>query len=86
MQHPGFFDRAGPLTLGDIAKMADPQGTPPDDPAALIADARPLDLADRTHVSFLDNRKYVPQLRTTQARAVFVAPELASRQNSLIFQ
>ncbi len=79
MQHPGFFDRAGPLTLGDIAKIADPAAVAPADADTPIEDARPLDLADLTHVSFLDNRKYVPQLRQTRARAVFVAPDLAAQ-------
>jgi UDP-3-O-[3-hydroxymyristoyl] glucosamine N-acyltransferase len=76
MQHPGFFDRAGPLTLGDIA---DPTAIVPDQANILIEDARPLDQAGPSHVSFLDNRKYVPQLRKTQARAVFVAPDLAAQ-------
>ena len=79
MQHPGFFDRAGPFDLGDIARIADPQAAAPAGTGTLIDDARPLDQAGNTHVSFLDNRKYVPQLRGTKARACFVAPELASQ-------
>lgn len=44
-----------------------------------IEDAKPLDAAEPTHVSFLDNRKYVPKLRATNAAACFVKAELAAQ-------
>ena len=79
MQHPGFFERAGPFQLGEIARILGPDQTALADPSVPIEDAKPLDLAGRMHVSFLDNRKYVPQLRRTEARACFVAPDLAAQ-------
>ena len=79
MQHPGFFDRAGPFALGELARHAGAEPPPSADLAALIEDARPLDAATRADVTFLDNRKYVPQLATTAAAACFVIPELAPR-------
>ena len=79
MQHPGFFDRAGPLTLGEVAALGAVDTATLPDPSIPIEDAKPLDLAGASHVSFLDNRKYVPQLRKTAARVCFVAPELAAQ-------
>ena len=77
MEHPGFYTRVGPIGLGDLAKLAGVDTA--NLPDARIEDARPLDQATAAHVSFLDNRKYVPQLRATQARACFVTPELAAQ-------
>ena len=79
MQHPGFFDRAGPFALAELAQLAGAEvpATASLNAGARIEDARPLDAAGPTHVSFLDNRKYVPQLRKTTAAACFVIAELA---------
>ncbi len=80
MNHPGFFDVAGPFTVAEIAAAT--QSEIRGDGAL---HARPLEgvqpLADATarHVSFLDNRKYLPQLGTTRAGACFVAPKFADR-------
>jgi UDP-3-O-[3-hydroxymyristoyl] glucosamine N-acyltransferase len=79
MEHPGFFERAGPFTLAEIASTA--QATlPPDVPVnTLITDVRPLSDAGPGHLSFLDNRKYLPQLSTTTASACLVAPAFMDR-------
>ena len=65
--------------MREIAGIAGHQDLSGADGDAKIEDACPLDKADQGHVSFLDNRKYVPQLRTTRARACFVAPDLAAQ-------
>jgi UDP-3-O-[3-hydroxymyristoyl] glucosamine N-acyltransferase len=74
MQHPGFFDRAGPFALGAIAEATGAELGTAVEAGRLIEDVRPLDLAGEADVSFLDNRKYVPALEATKAGACFVAP------------
>ncbi|MFO1171337.1 MAG: UDP-3-O-(3-hydroxymyristoyl)glucosamine N-acyltransferase [Hyphomicrobiaceae bacterium] len=74
MQHPGFFDRAGPFPLAEIAQSTGAELAPAAKADAVIEDVRPLDLAGPADVSFLDNRKYVAALTATRAGACFVAP------------
>ncbi len=77
--HPGFFDRAPPLTLGMLAQTV---GAELADPAAanrLVHDVRTLDTAGPEHLAFLDNKKYLPTLAKTQAGACFVAPAYVKR-------
>lgn len=79
MQHPGFFDRAGPFTLEAVAKATSAELAPGADPARLVANIKPLSEAGPDDVSFVDNRKYLPQLETTRAGACLVVPAFAGR-------
>jgi UDP-3-O-[3-hydroxymyristoyl] glucosamine N-acyltransferase len=79
MEHPGFFRRAGPFPLSEIAKATQAELAAGADPAAEIADVRALADASSRDVSFLDNRKYLAQLETTNAGACLIAPALAQR-------
>jgi UDP-3-O-[3-hydroxymyristoyl] glucosamine N-acyltransferase len=87
MQHPGFYERAGPFALDEVARACQCQvgldgesGTAGrHDRALVISDVLPLDLAQSGHVAFLDNRKYLAKLSQTQASACFIAPDLAGR-------
>ncbi|MEQ1695544.1 MAG: UDP-3-O-(3-hydroxymyristoyl)glucosamine N-acyltransferase [Hyphomicrobiaceae bacterium] len=79
MEHPGFFDRAGPYTLAAIAKATGSEVAPGADSAALISDVRPLTEAGPDHVTFVDNRKFLVHLAATQAGACFIHPNFASR-------
>lgn len=79
MEHPGFFDRTGPYTLSEVATAAGAKIADGVEPGAMIEDVRPLSEAGATHVSFIDNKKYLPQLDTTAAGACFVIPSLADR-------
>lgn len=81
MEHPGFFERAGPFPLSEIitaggAQLADGQTTDLDQ---MIRDIRPLSSAVSGHVSFLDNKKYLGDLAGTTATACFVKPAFADR-------
>ena len=78
MNHPGFFERAGPFTIGRIAAELDVDvvGGDPDQP---ICDVRALADAEPVHLSFLDNRKYVSQLAGCRAGACLVRPEFGER-------
>src|SRR5262245_9941033 len=79
MEHPGFFERAAPLPLGALAQKVGAELAPTGDPAVLFHDVRALAEAGPGHITFLDNRKYLGQLATTQATACLVAPAFAAR-------
>jgi UDP-3-O-[3-hydroxymyristoyl] glucosamine N-acyltransferase len=73
MQHPGFFDRAGPFPLRQIAEHVGAALVHADDAARHIEDVRPLSTAGRSHLAFFDNRRYAEQLTATDAGACIVS-------------
>lgn len=77
MEHPGFFDRAGPFPLSEVAKATGAEIAAGADPKRPISDVRPLHEAGPTDVTFLDNRKYAPQLAGTRAGACLIQPAFA---------
>jgi UDP-3-O-[3-hydroxymyristoyl] glucosamine N-acyltransferase len=72
MQHPGFFDRAGPFPLCKIAEHVGASLADGGDGARAIEDVRPLRTAGRSHLAFFDNRRYTEQLTATGAGACIV--------------
>jgi UDP-3-O-[3-hydroxymyristoyl] glucosamine N-acyltransferase len=79
MEHPGFFDRVGPLSVADLAKATGSDLPAGADGARLISDVRPVNEAGPGHVTFIDNRKFLVHLACTQAGACFVHPSFAAR-------
>ena len=79
MEHPGFFERAGPFRLDQLARELDASFGPDTDPGLMIEDVLTLADADARHISFMDNRKYLDALAATKAGACLVAPGLAAR-------
>lgn len=79
MEHPGFFRRAGPFSLADLAKATVAELQPGTDPGRMIGDVRTLTDAGPSDVSFFNNRKYAEQLRETRAGACLVLPAFAPR-------
>ncbi|HVY43535.1 MAG TPA: UDP-3-O-(3-hydroxymyristoyl)glucosamine N-acyltransferase [Hyphomicrobiaceae bacterium] len=79
MQHPGFFDRAGPFDLASIAEKIGAELQPGADAGQSFEDVRPLSEAGPRHLSFIDNRRYVPQLAVTRAGAIITPPALLPR-------
>lgn len=82
MEHPGFFERVGPFTLAEMAaRLGGEIGGPnaQDAGSVMLHDIKALDEAGPGHLTFIDNRKYVPQLAKTRASAVLVAPQLVAR-------
>lgn len=71
-----FFSRTGPHTLAAIAEAARGTVFARD---ILIDGLAPLQAADPSKVSFLDNRRYVPALEQTLAGAVIVHPDMKAR-------
>jgi UDP-3-O-[3-hydroxymyristoyl] glucosamine N-acyltransferase len=78
---PRFFERSGPLTLGEIAARtgASVEGA---DAQRVIRDVAPLETAGRDEISFLDNPKYADAFAASRAGAAFVRPEMADRAPS----
>ena len=79
MEHPGFFAKAGPFKLVEIAAVVGAELAPGADANLEIDGIRPLSEAGPAQLSFLDNKKYLPQLAETRAGACLVAPPFAAR-------
>jgi UDP-3-O-[3-hydroxymyristoyl] glucosamine N-acyltransferase len=79
MEHPGFFERRGPFEVGELARRLGGDPAAIADPAALVHDVRPLDMAGPGDLTFIDNRKYVDALGRTQAAFCLVSSALQSR-------
>jgi UDP-3-O-[3-hydroxymyristoyl] glucosamine N-acyltransferase len=79
MEHPGFFERAGPFRLADLASQIEAEALEAVAAEAVVANVRPLHAAGPGDLSFLDNKKYLPQLAATRAGACLVHPALAAR-------
>lgn len=79
MDHPGFWNTAGPFSLSEIAGHTGAELAPGAEPEALLAGIRPLQDAGPHHLSFFDNRRYLDQLTETQAGAVLISPKFANR-------
>ncbi len=79
MEHPGFFAKAGPFTLAEIAQATAaelPRGV---DSSRRLTNVTTLSDAGPDELSFLDNRKYLPNLEASQAGACLVTPAFASK-------
>ncbi len=79
MEHPGFYDRAGPFSLARIAEVTSATLPDQDHGSLEIVDVRPLDAAGSADLAFLDNPKYLPQLASTKAAACFVQEKFVKR-------
>jgi UDP-3-O-[3-hydroxymyristoyl] glucosamine N-acyltransferase len=79
MLHPGFFENKGPFPAADLARFVGAELMPGADGARPVLDVRALSDAGGSDVSFLDNRKYLPQLDATAAGFVLVQPAFAAR-------
>jgi UDP-3-O-[3-hydroxymyristoyl] glucosamine N-acyltransferase len=79
MEHPGFFERAGPFSLRAMIEAAGAAPLGEVDLDTEIRDVKPLDAAGEGDLSFLDNPKYLPLFTTTAATACLVAPKFAGQ-------
>ena len=77
MSHPGFFSIAGPFSLAEIAAATGATLADDVDAARTYRGVKPLSEAGPDDITFLDNRKYFPQLASTNAGACLILPELA---------
>lgn len=77
MTDPRFFHRAGPFSLGDIARHIG--AAPPDDESArlMIDDIAALETAGPTEISVFNDARYRPALAATRAGAIVSSRDLA---------
>ena len=80
MNHPGFFHKAGPFTLAEVAAATGSEVQGETGAGQRTVDGVvPLAEAGPGQLSFFENRKYLPQLLATQAGACLVDPKFVSR-------
>lgn len=79
MEHPGFFERAGPFTLEEVARRIEAELQPASDPSRQISDVRALTDAGPADLTFIDNKKYAEALGRTRAGACIAATAMAAR-------
>jgi UDP-3-O-[3-hydroxymyristoyl] glucosamine N-acyltransferase len=77
MPDPRFFNRTGPFSLSDLARLTGASLAEGGQESFCIADVAPLDAAGPEDLSFLDNVRYREAFTRTCAGAVLVAPALA---------
>jgi UDP-3-O-[3-hydroxymyristoyl] glucosamine N-acyltransferase len=79
MADPRFHSAAGPFSLKEISKISGAEIAGDAAPEALFTDIAPLDRATKSHVSFLDNRRYTDSFSQSEAGACLVVPALAGK-------
>jgi UDP-3-O-[3-hydroxymyristoyl] glucosamine N-acyltransferase len=79
MEHPGFFNKAGPFTLEELLANTEAQPGPSVDKNLKIFDVVPLDQAGDKHLSFFDNLKYLKNFEKCTAAACFVSERYVER-------
>jgi UDP-3-O-[3-hydroxymyristoyl] glucosamine N-acyltransferase len=76
MADPRFFHNRGPFPLRQVAALAGAELIG-GDADQMVRDLASLEEAAEHDVTFLDNRKYIPQARETRAAACLIRPEIA---------
>ncbi|WP_372424272.1 UDP-3-O-(3-hydroxymyristoyl)glucosamine N-acyltransferase [Salinarimonas chemoclinalis] len=79
MPEPVFFPKAGALTLGEIADLAEAALPAGADPQAEIDEAVPLERAGPRSLAYMDNPSYAEALAATAAGVVLVSKRFAER-------
>ncbi|MBM3572053.1 MAG: UDP-3-O-(3-hydroxymyristoyl)glucosamine N-acyltransferase [Alphaproteobacteria bacterium] len=78
MPDPRFFPGVGLIALHRLAEIAGARLKAGADAHAVFSDIAPLDQAGPAHVSFLENRRYIPAFQASRAGACLVHPGLAA--------
>jgi UDP-3-O-[3-hydroxymyristoyl] glucosamine N-acyltransferase len=79
MADPRFFKNEGPFTLGYLAELCGAEIPEGADRERLIDDVAPLDAAGAQDLSFLDNKRYLPEFSASAAGTCIVHPRFAGR-------
>ncbi len=78
MIDPDFFDKAcDSLSLKEICEISSAHMLDRKHADVTVQDLAPLDRADQSQISFLENKKYLEQFKATKARACFVTEKMA---------
>jgi UDP-3-O-[3-hydroxymyristoyl] glucosamine N-acyltransferase len=72
MPDPRFFEDLGPVTLSELAKLTDAQLADPSEGGRRVRAVSILVGAEPDAVTFVSDRKFLPQARETRAAACFV--------------
>jgi UDP-3-O-[3-hydroxymyristoyl] glucosamine N-acyltransferase len=75
MADPRFFRRAGPFRLAELAEVCNAQLGAGADPAGEFTDVAPLGAAGPKDISFLDNLRYLEQMKASAAGACIMQPD-----------
>lgn len=79
MEHPGFYERAGPFRLAKLLESAGVSADEGLDGDLELHDVRPLDTACRGDISFLDNPKYLPIFQESSASVCLLTKKYADQ-------
>ncbi len=74
-----FHDRSGPYSLAQIAAASECVLGDGIDGSRMLDDVAPLDLAESSHLSFLDNPKYKDAFRHSRAGACIVSAAMVAQ-------
>ncbi|MBM3468288.1 MAG: UDP-3-O-(3-hydroxymyristoyl)glucosamine N-acyltransferase [Alphaproteobacteria bacterium] len=70
-----FYQNTGPYTLQDLAAICGATPGPQANPNLIIIDVAPLHKAEKGHISFFHNPKYLDHFKETKAGACLVSEE-----------
>lgn len=76
MADPRFFTRSGSASLAQLSSMIGAEIEDASQSDFTVDGIAPLHLAGPSHISFLDNKKYIEQFRDTKAGACIVHPDM----------
>ena len=79
MEHPGFFNKAGPFMLSVICNILQidlPEGC---DGSKKLTDVKPLNLASSSDIAYFENKKLIESFVSTNAGLCLVSEELAAK-------
>lgn len=79
MSDKNFFNKPSPIALSDIAKASGATLVRQENADKIIEDVAPIDVASQTQITFLDNKKYIKYLSSTNAGACILKKEFASK-------
>ena len=77
MEHPGFFQKAGPFKLSEICDKLGLENTSQDDP--LIKDVKGIKKAGPADLTFLEDNKLIPHLEASKAALCLTKPEFEEK-------
>ena len=77
MADPRFFECAGPFRLAELVALCGGELGEGCDPDAEMHDVAPLAAAGQAEISFLDNARYLEQMKSSAAGACVMRPDMA---------
>ncbi len=82
MDHPGFFENAGPFPISEITELIGAELVGPDAGDPLVKNIKSLDQVGDGHLTFFENKKYRTQFETTNALVCIVSPAFKDHKTS----